>query len=193
MKVAGGLGLALGCAVLVGGCTHVGQTSADVLPTRVETPEFSFARPDGDGWYRIDTLNPPTVIEFTRRSPAAERKIEVTSVETPQPVANLDELTEWVENLPEGDPRIWPAPGHGAVCVRNHGSTSVTVHVVLEGTDYPDRMIAVEDSLECVDPASSARILRFVFSQRSRSGGNLEGEREADAFLGSVQFNVAKN
>ena len=182
-------------ALALGGCTHVGQTSADGLPDRVETPEFSFDRPQGDGWYRIDTLQPPAVIQFTQRTKGRETKIEIVSVAMSEPVRSLDDLTVWAQDLPEQDPIVRADSSHGALCVRHRGRSSATVHYVDDATktDYQYRIIADEDSLECVDPVSPTRILRFVFSQRSQSGGSAEGEREADAFLSSVQFNVAKN
>jgi hypothetical protein len=179
---------ALSAVTAVTGCTHLLQTSAEDLPDRMPFQEFAFDRPQGSEWYMRDTLDPPNIVEFTRRGDASEAQIRVVAVRPPGVVQNIDQLTEWAQDLPDEDKVIRAEPGHGATCVRYHGRSALTVNYARQAANYADRMITDEDSLECIDPHTPDIIVRFIVTQRSAAGGTPEGNRQADAFLSSVAF-----
>ncbi|HYB91915.1 MAG TPA: hypothetical protein VEC38_12820 [Candidatus Binataceae bacterium] len=179
---------ALVLAAGTGACTHLFQTNVDKLPRRLDYPEFSFDRPQGDQWYLHDTLDPPNIVEFTKRAVSSERQIRVLALTPEGRVENVDQLTDWSEGLPDEDQVVRPDPGHGAVCVRYHGRSTMTVNYAGDGAEYADRMVTDEDSLECIDPHLPGRIVRFIYTQRSPTGGTADGARDADAFLASVKF-----
>jgi len=192
MRTAGAIFCVLVLAAGVPGCTHLFQTSAGDLPSRLEYPEFSFDRPQGDEWYLRDTLDPPAIVEFTKRGESSERQIRVVALTPADRVENTDQLTDWSEGLPDEDQVVRPDPGHGAVCVRYHGRSSLTVNYARQAGEFADRMVTDEDSLECIDPHSPGRIVRFIYTQRSPTGGTPEGARDADAFLASVKFEAGQ-
>ena len=170
-------------------CTHAFQTSNEALPERMQIGEFSFERPQGQGWYLNDVSDPPMVMEFTKRGHQTESQIVVVGLHPNSSVTNLDELNEWAENLPDADKVITPAPGHGATCVRYHGRSVMTLHND-ENVHKPLTAVITtdEDSLECIDPYHPGLIVRFISTQRSATGGTPEGTAEAYAFLKSIQF-----
>ncbi|GEM_PF-3454425 len=169
-------------------CTHVFQTSGDALPDRMRVGEFSFDRPQGDGWYLENTSDPPIIIQFTKRGRRFESQILVIGFRPDGRVTTLDELMDWTESLPDADKVVAPAPGHGAICVRHHGRSTLTVHYANTPKPLADVMITDEDSLECIDPFHPGLIVRFITTQRSTEGGTPEGTAEAYAFLKSIQF-----
>jgi len=176
-------------ASILPACTHAFQTSNEALPDRMQIGEFSFERPQGEGWYLNNVSDPPTVMEFTKRGHQAESQIVVMGIHPDSRVINLDELNEWAENLPDADKVITPAPGHGATCVRYHGRSVMTLHDD-ENAKHPITGVITtdEDSLECIDPYHPGLIVRFITTQRSATGGTPEGTAEAYAFLKSIQF-----
>ena len=176
-------------ASIVPACTHAFQTSNEALPERMQVGEFSFERPQGQGWYLNNVSDPPMVVEFTKRGHQTESQIVVMGLHPDNRVTNLDELNEWVENLPDADKVIAPAPGHGATCVRYHGRSVMTMHNDQDRSrPIIDVITTDEDSLECIDPYRPGLIVRFVTTQRSATGGTPEGTAEAYAFLKSIQF-----
>ncbi len=169
-------------------CTHVFQTSGEALPERMRVGEFSFDRPQGEGWYLENTSDPPTIIQFTKRGRHAESQILIVGFRPDGRVTSLDELIDWAQNLPDADKVVAPAPGHGAVCVRYHGRSTLTVHYANTPKPTSDVMVTDEDSLECIDPFTPGILVRFITTQRSAEGGTPEGTAEAYAFLKSIQF-----
>jgi len=181
--------LALLCATtILPACTHAFQTSSEALPERMNVGEFSFERPQSQGWYLNNVSDPPTIVEFTKRGHRSEAQILVMGLHPDNRVTNSDELIEWAENLPDGDKVIAPAPGHGATCVRYHGRSVMTVHYATTPQPKSDEITTDEDSLECIDPYHPGLLVRFITTQRSASGGTPEGTAEAYAFLKSIQF-----
>ncbi|HUY25885.1 MAG TPA: hypothetical protein VMV27_00580 [Candidatus Binataceae bacterium] len=180
--------LALGFAITSLGCTHLLQTDAGDLPGRMRRGDFSFQRPARPGWYLRDTVDPPTIVEFTRHDGRAESQILVFGVKPKASVRNASELTRWAENLPDGDKVIAAAPGHGATCIRYHGRSVITVNYANTTAPSADRLVTDEDSLECIDPHAPGFIVRFICTQRSPTGGTAAGTSESDAFLSSIQF-----
>ncbi len=175
-------------AILLSACTHAFQTSGDALPDRMHVGEFSFDRPQGEGWYLNNASDPPTIIEFTKRGHRAESQIIVIGYHPDGRVVTADELMDWAQNLPDADKVVSPAPGHGATCVRYHGRSTFTVHYANTTKPVSDVMMTDEDSLECIDPYHPGLIVRFITTQRSGEGGTPEGTAEAYAFLKSIQF-----
>lgn len=182
------------CAVLIlsavapVSCTYLLQTDAGGLPGRMQRGDFSFQRPERAGWYLRDTVDPPTLAEFTRHDGRAESQILIYAFEPSGTVTNADQLQHWAESLPGGDKVISPAEGHGATCLRYHARSLLTVNYANTPDPSADRLVTDEDSLECIDPRNPGFIVRFICTQRSPSGGTPEGEQEADAFLSSIQF-----
>jgi len=181
-------GAVLAAAVATVGCTHLMQTNADDLPDRMHLSEFSFARPEGSDWYLNNTINPPTVIEFTKRGHQSESQILVIGYRPDERVTNTDELFEWAQGLPDTDKIVALAPGHGATCIRYHGRSTLTVNYADTSKPSADVMVTDEDSLECIDPNQPGLMVRFIVTQRSASGGTPAGARSAEAFLSSVSF-----
>jgi hypothetical protein len=170
-------------------CTYLWQTKADSLPDRMRFAEFSFDPPQGPGWYYRNVSDPPEIAQFTKHGPRSETQILITGYQPPARVTDLDELIAFSENLPGGDKVVAPAPGHGATCVRYHARSLLSVNYAnTTSNPYTDVMVTDEDSLDCIDPRSPNYLVRFIFSQRSPKGGTQEGEREADAFIRSIQF-----
>ena len=170
------------------GCTHAFQTSGEALPQRMQVGEFSFERPPGEGWYLENVSDPPTIEEFTKRGPQWEAQILVMGLHTEGRVSNSDELMEWAQELPDGDKVVTPAPGHGAICVRYHGRSVMTLHYANTPNPVSNQIATDEDSLECIDPYHPGLLVRFITTQRSATGGTPEGTAEAYAFLKSIQF-----
>ncbi|HTR61539.1 MAG TPA: hypothetical protein VMH37_07520 [Candidatus Binataceae bacterium] len=183
------IAVTLFAATMLPACTHAFQTSNEALPDRMHVGEFSFERPQSQGWYLNNVSDPPMVMEFTKRGHQAESQIVVMGLHPDGRVTNLDELDEWAQNLPDADKVITPAPGHGAICVRYHGRSVMTLH---NDQDMSRRVTGVittdEDSLECIDPYQPGLIVRFIATQRSATGGTPQGTAEAYAFLKSIQF-----
>jgi hypothetical protein len=176
-------------ASILPACTHAFQTSNEALPERMQVGEFSFERPQSQGWYLNNVSDPPTVIEFIKRGHQAESQIMVIGLHPDSRVTTLDELNQWAENLPDADKVIAAAPGHGAVCVRYHGRSVMTMHNDQDKNRPVTGVITTdEDSLECIDPYRPGLIVRFITTQRSASGGTPEGTAEAYAFLKSIEF-----
>lgn len=175
-------------AIAPASCTHLLQTDAVGLPERIQRGDFSFQRPERTGWYLRDTVDPPTLAEFTRHDGRAESQILIFAFEPSSAVTNADELQHWAESLPGGDKVISPAAGHGTTCLRYHAQSLLTVNYANTTTPSVDRLITDEDSLECIDPHSPGFIVRFIYTQRSPNGGTPAGEQEADAFLSSIRF-----
>jgi hypothetical protein len=180
--------LALAAAAALCRCTHVFQTSGAALPERMRVGEFSFDRPQGDGWYLENVSDPPTIIKFTRRGHRSEDQIMVIGLRPDRRVTNQDELIEWAENLPDADKVVAPDPAHGATCVRYHGRSIFTVHYANTSKPITDVMTTDEDSLECIDPYHPGLIVRFITTQRSPRGGTPDGTAQAYAFLKSIRF-----
>ncbi|MHB8384479.1 MAG: hypothetical protein ACYDC3_19315 [Candidatus Binataceae bacterium] len=182
------------CAVLITSataataCTYALQTDAVGLPGRMRRGDFSFERPARAGWYLRDTVDPPTLAEFTRHDGRQESQILIYAFNPPAAVTNADQLQRWAESLPGGDKVISPAPGHGATCLRYHAQSILTVNYANTTAPSADRLITDEDSLECIDPRSPGFIVRFIYTQRSPAGGTPAGDHEADAFLSSIKF-----
>ena len=170
------------------GCTHAFQTSGEALPQRMQVGEFSFERPPGEGWYLENVSDPPTIVEFTKRGPQWEAQILVMGFHPEGRVSNSDELMEWAQELPDGDKVVTPAPGHGAICVRYHGRSVMTLHYANTPDPVSNQIATDEDSLECIDPYHPGLLVRFITTQRSATGGTPEGTAEAYAFLKSIQF-----
>jgi hypothetical protein len=175
-------------ALAAASCTYLLQTDAGGLPGRMQRGDFSFQRPDRAGWYLRDTVDPPTLAEFTRHDGRAESQILIFAFEPSGTVTNADQLQHWAESLPGGDKVISPAQGHGATCLRYHARSLLTVNYANTTAPSVDRLITDEDSLECIDPHTPGFIVRFIYTQRSPTGGTTTGEQEADAFLSSIQF-----
>ena len=150
--------------------------------------EFSFERPQGEGWYLDNVSDPPTIVEFTKRGHQWEAQILVMGFHPESRVSNSDELMEWAQALPDADKVITPAPGHGAVCVRYHGRSVMTLHYADTAKPVSNQIATDEDSLECIDPHHPGLLVRFITTQRSATGGTPEGTAEAYAFLKSIQF-----
>jgi hypothetical protein len=185
--------VAASCAALFAapGCTYLWQTNVNSLPERMKFPEFSFAPPQGQGWYHRNVSDPPEIAQFTKHGPRSETQILVTGYQPPGRVTDIDELIEFSENLPGGDKIVAPAPGHGATCVRYHARSLLSVNYANTTTNpYTDVMVTDEDSLDCIDPRYPNYLVRFIFSQRSPKGGTPEGSREADAFIQSIRFSA---
>jgi len=182
------------CAVMIlsaiapASCTYLLQTDAGGLPGRMQRGDFSFQRPERTGWYLRDTVDPPTLAEFTRHDGRAESQILIYAFEPPTTVTNADELQHWAERLPGGDKVISPAAGHGTTCLRYHAQSLLTLNYANTTAPSVDRLVTDEDSLECIDPRTPGFIVRFIYTQRSPNGGTPAGEQEADAFLSSIQF-----
>jgi hypothetical protein len=175
-------------AAMLPACTHAFQTSGEALPDRMKVGEFSFNRPQGQGWYLNNVSDPPTIIEFTRHGHRYEEQIIVIGLRPDGRVTTSDELMEWAQNLPDADKVVTAAPGHGATCVRYHGRSTFTVHSGDKDHPIAEVMRTDEDSLECIDPFHPGLIVRFITVQRSAEGGTPEGTEEAYAFLKSVRF-----
>jgi hypothetical protein len=169
-------------------CTYLLQTDAVALPGRMQRGDFSFERPERPGWYLRDTVDPPTLAEFTRHDGRAESQILVFAFNPPEPVINADQLQRWAESLPGGDKVVSAAPGHGTTCLRYHAQSILTVNYANTTEPSADRLITEEDSLECLDPRTPGFIVRFIYTQRSPTGGTPTGAAEAAAFLSSIQF-----
>ncbi len=180
------LALLLAAAPLA--CTHLMQTDANNLPDRMHRGDFSFERPARPGWYLSDTVDPPTLAEFTRHDGRAESQILIFAVAPRSPVTDAAELQRWAESLPDSDKVIAAAPGHGAICVRYHARSVLTVHYADTPSPSADRQVTDEDSLDCIDPHAPGYIVRFIYTQRSSIGGNPVGEEEAQQFLRTIEF-----
>lgn len=175
-------------AIATASCTYLLQTDAGALPGRMQRGDFSFQRPERTGWYLRDTVDPPTLAEFTRHDGRAESQILVYAFEPPTAVTNADQLQQWAESLPGGDKVVSPAAGHGATCLRYHARSLLTVNYANTTEPSVDRLVTDEDSLECIDPRNPGFVVRFIYTQRSPNGGTPEGEQEADTFLSSIRF-----
>jgi hypothetical protein len=169
-------------------CTHLMQTDADALPGQMQRGDFSFQRPSRPGWYLSNTVDPPTLAEFTRHDGRAESQILIFAFAPPEPVSNAEQLHRWAESLPDADKVIAPAPGHGATCLRYHAQSALTVNYANTTAPSSERLITDEDSLECIDPHAPGFLVRFIYTQRSPTGGTPIGEEEAQTFLRSIQF-----
>src|SRR5215469_9647634 len=77
-------------ASILPACTHAFQTSNEVLPERMQVGEFSFERPQSQGWYLNNVSDPPTVIEFIKRGHQAESQIIVIGLHPDGRVTTLD-------------------------------------------------------------------------------------------------------
>ncbi|HVA78958.1 MAG TPA: hypothetical protein VNF27_13735 [Candidatus Binataceae bacterium] len=170
------------------GCTYLLQTDAVDLPGRMQRGDFSFQRPARSGWYMRDTVDPPTLAEFTRHDGRAESQILVFAYTPSVPVTNADQLQRWAESLPGGDKVVTAAPGHGTTCLHYHAQSILTVNYANTTEPSADRLITEEDSLECLDPRTPGFIVRFIYTQRSPTGGTPTGAAEAAAFLSSIKF-----
>ena len=176
-------------AFLVPACTHAFQTNSEALPGRMRLGEFSFDRPQGDGWYMSNVSDPPTIVEFTKRGHRTEAQIMVKAFRPEQRVNDPDELMEWAQGtLPDEDKVVTPAPGHGAICIKYHGRSVMTVNYADTSKPFKNEMTTDEDSLDCIDPYNPGLLVRFISTQRSATGGTPEGTAEAYAFLKSIQF-----
>ncbi|MGH7780899.1 MAG: hypothetical protein ACREQR_13860 [Candidatus Binataceae bacterium] len=169
-------------------CTHLLQTDTAGLPGRMQRGDFSFQRPDRPGWYLRDTVDPPALAEFTRHDGRAESQLLIYAFDPQAPVTNAEQLQHWAESLPGGNKIVSAAPGHGTTCLRYHARSELTVNYANTPAPSADRMITDEDSLECLDTRTPGFIVRFIYTQRSPSGGTPAGNREADALLNSIQF-----
>ncbi|MGO9450116.1 MAG: hypothetical protein ACLQDV_03560 [Candidatus Binataceae bacterium] len=179
---------ALAAITLLPACTHFSQTSGDALPERMHVGEFSFDRPQGEQWYLNNISDPPTIVEFTKRGHQTEAQILAMGFRPPTPITTADQLTDWAENLPDADKVITPAPGHGAICVRYHGRSTMSINYADTTRPVTSVMTTDEDSLECIDPNTPNILVRFITTQRSATGGTQAGSEEAVAFLNSIRF-----
>jgi len=180
--------VALAAIALLPSCTHFSQTNGDALPERMHVGEFSFDRPQGEEWYLNNISDPPTIVEFTKRGHQSEAQILVMGFRPPSPITTADQLSDWAQNLPDADKVITPAPGHGAICVRYHGRSTISINYANTTKPTTDVMTTDEDSLECIDPNTPDILVRFITTQRSATGGTQTGSEEAVAFLNSIRF-----
>jgi|SRR5208282_2593831 len=174
--------------MLLPACTHFFQTNGEALPERMQVGEFSFDRPQGDGWYLNNVSDPPTIVEFTKRGHQTEAQILVMGFRPPNPISTPDELSDWAANLPDAGQVITPAPGHGATCVRYHGRATISINYANTTKPVTEVMTTDEDSLECIDPYTPDLLVRFITTQRSATGGTPTGSEEAITFLNSIRF-----
>lgn len=184
-------GIAAGAIIATlgfGACTYLWQTEATILPDRIQRGDFSFERPTQPGWYMRDTVDPPSLAEFTRHDGRAESQILIVSFAPEAAVSDAQSLALWAGNLPGGDKVITPAPNHGTTCLREHSRSVLALHDADSAAPSVYRMITDEDSLDCLDPRAPGFIVRFIYAQRSPQGATPAGNREADAFLSSIQY-----
>jgi hypothetical protein len=179
-------------AALTSACTHAFQTSGEALPDKMHVGEFSFERPQGEGWYLKNVSDPPTIVEFTKRGHQSESQILVMGFRPEPPITNADELMEWAQTLPDESKVVTSDLGHGATCVRYHGRATVTAYYTpVDSTAAKPiayHAMTDQDDLDCIEPHNKGLLVRFISTQRSASGGTPDGTAEAYAFLKSIQF-----